>query len=87
MSRPRRPFGPNVPGRLPATMIKVLAAELSDAARLARGTRYWADDAVIDIVGGHGAVTAEVESVTVGSAAAGRDRSGPAEVRERGFGT
>jgi hypothetical protein len=42
-------------------MIKVLAAELSDQARLSRGKRYWADDAVIDIVIGHGAVTAEVQ--------------------------
>jgi uncharacterized Zn finger protein len=42
-------------------MIKVLAAEMSDQGRLARGKRYWADDAVIDIVVGHGAVTAEVQ--------------------------
>jgi uncharacterized Zn finger protein len=42
-------------------MIKVLAAELSDQGRLSRGKRYWADDAVIDIVIGHGAVTAEVQ--------------------------
>ncbi len=61
MSRPRKPFGPNPPGRLPATMIKVLAAELSDQGRLARGKRYWADDAVIDLVIGHGAVTAEIQ--------------------------
>lgn len=61
MSRPRKPYGPNPPGRLPATMIKVLAAELSDQGRLSRGKRYWADDAVIDIVIGHGAVTAEVQ--------------------------
>jgi hypothetical protein len=60
VSRPRKPYGPNPPGRLPATMIKVLAAELSDQGRLSRGKRYWADDAVIDIVIGHGAVTAEV---------------------------
>lgn len=60
MSRPRKPYGPNPPGRLPATMIKVLAAELSDQGRLSRGKRYWADDAVVDIVIGHGAVTAEV---------------------------
>jgi uncharacterized Zn finger protein len=60
MARPRRPFGPNPPGRLLATMIKVLAAEMSDQQRLARGKRYHADDAVIDIVIGHGAVTAEV---------------------------
>ena len=60
MSRPRTPYG-NPPGRLPATMIKVLAAELSDQGRLARGKRYWADHAVIDIVVGHGAVTAEIQ--------------------------
>jgi uncharacterized Zn finger protein len=42
-------------------MIKVLAAEMSDQGRLSRGKRYWADDAVIDIVIGHGAVTAEVQ--------------------------
>ncbi len=61
MSRPRKPFGANPPGRLFATMVKVLAAEMSDQGRLARGKRYWADDAVIDIVVGHGAVTAEVQ--------------------------
>ena len=61
MSRPRRPYGPKPPGRLAGTMIKVLAAELSDAGRLTRGKRYWADDAVIDIVVGHGVVTAEVQ--------------------------
>lgn len=60
MSRPRKPYG-NPPGRLPATMVKVLAAELSDQGRLSRGKRYWADDAVVDIVIGHGAVTAEVQ--------------------------
>jgi hypothetical protein len=58
--KPRRPYG-NPPGRLPATMIKVLAAELSDQGRLARGKRYWADNAVTDIVIGHGAVTAEIQ--------------------------
>jgi hypothetical protein len=42
-------------------MIKVLAAELSDQGRLARGKRYWSDDAVIDLVIGHGAVTAEIQ--------------------------
>lgn len=60
MSRPRKPFG-NPPGRLPATMVKVLAAELSDQGRLARGKRYWADHAVLDIVVGHGSVTAEIQ--------------------------
>lgn len=61
MSRPRKPYGPNPPGRLLGTMIKVLAAEMSDQGRLTRGKRYWADDAVIDIVVGHGAVTAEIQ--------------------------
>lgn len=61
MSRPRRPYGPNPPGRLAATMVKVLAAELSDSGRLSRGKRYWADDAVVDVVIGHGVVTAEVQ--------------------------
>lgn len=61
MSRPRKPYGQNPPGRLLGTMIKVLAAEMSDQGRLARGKRYWADEAVIDIVIGHGAVTAEIQ--------------------------
>ena len=59
--KPRKPFGGNPPGRLPATMIKVLAAELSDQGRLSRGKRYWAEDAVIDLVVGHGAVTAVIQ--------------------------
>ena len=58
--KPRKPYGANPPGRLPATMIKVLAAELSDQGRLSRGKRYWAEDAVVDIVVGHGAVTAVI---------------------------
>ena len=61
MSRPRKPYGANPPGRLMGTMIKVLAAEMSDQGRLSRGKRYWADDAVIDIVVGHGAVTAQIQ--------------------------
>ncbi len=61
MSRPRKPYGPKLPGRLYGTMIKVLAAEMSDQGRLSRGKQYWADDAVIDIVIGHGAVTAEIQ--------------------------
>ena len=61
MSRPRKPYGANPPGRLMGTMIKVLAAEMSDQGRLSRGKRYWSDDAVVDIVVGHGAVTAEIQ--------------------------
>ena len=59
--KPRKPFGANPPGRLPATMIKVLAAELSDQGRLSRGKRYWAEDAVVDLVVGHGAVTGIIQ--------------------------
>lgn len=73
--KPRKPYGPNPPGRLPATMIKVLAAELSDQGRLTRGKRYWAEEAVIDLVVGHGVVTAVIQGsraepyvVTIGAA-------------------
>lgn len=60
MARPRKPYG-QPPGRLPATMIKVLAAELSESGRLGRGKHLWATDSVIDIVVGRGTVTAEVQ--------------------------
>jgi uncharacterized Zn finger protein len=42
-------------------MLKVLAAEMSDPGRLARGKRLRADDAVVDLVIGHGAATAVVQ--------------------------
>ncbi len=61
MSRPRKPFGTELPGRVPGTMLRVLAAELSEPGRLSRGKRAWADDAVIDLVVGHGVLTAEVQ--------------------------
>ena len=61
MSRPRRPFGPDQPGRLQATMLKVLTAEMSDPGRFTRGKRLRADDAVVDLVIGHGAATAVVQ--------------------------
>ena len=64
--KPRQPYGANPPGRLPATMIKVLAAELSDQGRLSRGKRYWAEDAVVDIVVGHGAVTGVIQGSRFG---------------------
>lgn len=60
MSRPRKPFGANQPGRLPATMMKVLAAEMSDPARLRRGKQYAKDGSVVDIVIEQGVVTCEV---------------------------
>lgn len=61
MSRPRKPFGANHPGRLPATMIKVLAAEMSDPQRLRRGKQYARDGAVLDIDVAPGVVTCEVQ--------------------------
>lgn len=61
MSRPRKPFGANHPGRLPATMMKVLAAEMSDPARLRRGKQYAKDGSVLDIIVEPGVVTCEVQ--------------------------
>lgn len=42
-------------------MLKVLAAEISDPGRLLRGKRLRAEDAVVDLVIGHGAATAVVQ--------------------------
>jgi hypothetical protein len=48
VSRPRRSFG-NQPGRLVATMLRALAAELSDPGRSSRAKAYARDGAVIEI--------------------------------------
>lgn len=61
MSRPRKPFGAQHPGRLPATMMKVLAAEMSDPGRLRRGKKYATDDSVLDIIIEPGLVTCEIQ--------------------------
>jgi uncharacterized Zn finger protein len=61
MSRPRKPFGAQQPGRLPATMMKVLAAEMSDPQRLRRGKQYAKDGSVLDIIVDPGVVTCEVQ--------------------------
>ena len=61
MSRPRKPFGANQPGRLQSTMMKVLAAEMSDPQRSRKGKRYAADGSVTDITIETGIVTAEVQ--------------------------
>jgi hypothetical protein len=61
VSRPRKPFGANHPGRLPATMMKVLAAEMSDPSRLRRGKQYAKDGSVLDIVIEPGVVTCEIQ--------------------------
>ncbi|MEM8618209.1 MAG: SWIM zinc finger family protein [Actinomycetota bacterium] len=60
MSAPRKPYGTTHPGRLPSTVIKVLAAELSDPERLRRGKRYANQDAVTDIDIAPGIVTCEI---------------------------
>ncbi|MEP1122723.1 MAG: hypothetical protein ABJH68_02380 [Ilumatobacter sp.] len=61
MSRPRKPFGAQQPGRLPSTMMKVLAAEMSDPQRLRRGKQYAKDGSVLDIIVEPGVVTCEVQ--------------------------
>lgn len=61
MSRPRKPFGANHPGRLPATMMKVLAAEMSDPSRLRRGKQYAKDGSVLDIIVEPGVATCEIQ--------------------------
>jgi hypothetical protein len=61
MTRPRKPFGSSHPGRLPATMMKVLAAEMSDPSRLRRGKQYAKDGSVLDIVIDPGTVTCEIQ--------------------------
>jgi hypothetical protein len=61
MTRPRKPFGSNHPGRLAATMMKVLAAEMSDPARLRRGKQYAKDGSVLDIVIDPVTVTCEIQ--------------------------
>jgi hypothetical protein len=61
VSRPRKPFGTQHPGRLPATMMKVLAAEISDPSRLRRGKQYAKDGSVLDIVIDPGTVTCEIQ--------------------------
>jgi hypothetical protein len=49
MSRPRQAYGSNPPGRLPAAMLRALAAEISDPARFSRAKQYARDGAVVDI--------------------------------------
>ena len=61
MSRPRKPFGTSQPGRLPATMMKVLAAEMSDPTRHRRGKQYASDGSVLDIIIETGVVTCEIQ--------------------------
>lgn len=61
MSRPRTPFGGRQAGTVPATMLKVLAAELSDGGRLTRGRALHRDRAVVDLDVSERLVTAQVQ--------------------------
>jgi hypothetical protein len=61
MAAPRIPFGQDLPGKIAAMRLKILAAEVSDAARLSRGKRYHADQAVVDIEVSTGLVVCEVQ--------------------------
>ena len=49
MTPPRRSVGSNPNGRLPAAMLRALAAELSDPGRFSRAKAYARDGAVVDI--------------------------------------
>ncbi len=61
MTRPRHVYGANPPGRLPAAMLRALAAELSDPGRFSRAKGYARDGAVVDIDVEPGCVRAEVQ--------------------------
>ena len=61
MTRPRKPFGSSQHGRLPATMVKVLAAEMSDPSRHRKGKQYANDGAILDIIIEPGIVTCEIQ--------------------------
>ncbi|MET0146828.1 MAG: SWIM zinc finger family protein [Ilumatobacteraceae bacterium] len=61
MTRPRQPHGPNPPGRLPAAMLRALAAELSDPGRFSRAKAYARDGAVVDIDVQPGVVQATIQ--------------------------
>ncbi|MGH9138878.1 MAG: SWIM zinc finger family protein [Acidimicrobiales bacterium] len=59
MTRPRRALGTQ-PGRLAATMLRALAAELSDPGRFSRAKSYARDGAVVEIDIREGEVSGEV---------------------------
>jgi uncharacterized Zn finger protein len=59
VSRPRHAFG-NQPGRLPATLLRALSAELSDPSRYRRAKDYARDGAVIEIDVREGVVAGQV---------------------------
>lgn len=59
--RPRSHFGADPKGRLPATMLRALAAELSDPTRFKRAKAYARDQAVFDIQVDPGVVRGTVQ--------------------------
>jgi hypothetical protein len=61
VTRPRRSFGGNPPGRVAGAMLRALAAELSDPSRFTRAKTYARDDAVVDIEIEPGVVRAQVQ--------------------------
>ena len=61
MTRRRSVIGPNPPGRLPAAMLRALAAEVSDPGRFSRAKAYARDGAVLDIEVGPGEVRANIQ--------------------------
>ena len=61
MTTPRRLITPHPQGRLPAAMLRALAAEMSDPGRFSRAKAYARDGAVIDIVIEPGEVRGEVQ--------------------------
>ena len=61
MTRPRKPFRAQQPGRHTSTMKKVLASQMIDPQRLRRGKQYAKDGSVLDIVVDPGVVTCEVQ--------------------------
>jgi SWIM zinc finger len=61
VTRPRRAYGANPPGRLAAAMVRALAAELSDPGRFSRAKEYARDGAVVDIEVEPGSVSGHVQ--------------------------
>jgi hypothetical protein len=61
VSAPRRTVGTNASGRLPAAMLRALAAELSDPGRFSRAKSYARDGAVVDIEVEAGQVRGQVQ--------------------------
>jgi uncharacterized Zn finger protein len=91
MTMPRRLVTPHPQGRLPAAMLRALAAEMSDPGRFSRAKSYARDGAVVDIVIEPGEVRGEVQgsryepyAVTIYAAPAPADEGLLGLIPERG---